>query len=724
MRLLRVRANVKHSQWSSGGAQDAEGLSSLLCRLHPNLVWIDNPTSAPLAWETQALQRSGFATSLVRLSGRDFGDQLWWTRHAVVGHRDIAGPNMSGLLMGFGLAECKEFPTLWLEDEKKVPLGLWATGVPSIGNIPPLREGGPMPAGKLQKRTVWDPRKPLPALHSRSRATDHLLLLDNAKKRARPLLPGEAYRLLGGRRKEATGDDEYDAEMALRSMPWLLARPMVATIAHIHFLHDSTGAENKRKAGVCPLNYKARVIEEIQGFLYRREQLPTTQLDPELGEQSFRVGAPRKKVGSVNQASPPRTRWPAISSSLSVQEQIAICDAFQKDHFEEAAARSDQLGRALVRILRYELAGNGLDADEQGYVWVHDLVEALQQEGDPWETLTPGEVMREADANSRLFARGPFLAARSRQRADLSSVTVFRAAARAAGVLKTTEGHEQRYSPPRQGAHQYTPTQVIPLANGTPLALPLQLRQKVAETMLSLFKGSQSASSSDDPCRMRRRIELDDVGLVHCQTLLLRLGRKVHMMNPADNVKWWRADLEIGIDIAARQAAVDDGIVFCFTSNGVWLADHIPPELLRGVRDRRDPLPEGNYGLVRPGELRRSPDINKITSSPELAEGQAEPEVPPDKEARSAKNRKSSTSQPSAGPQVPQGGQLLNHCCRNMGISQDEKDAETLGFAGDSHEPCAAHPSTLGRFVLPISKDDCLSEHGDWTHHHDASGHP
>ena len=250
------------------------------------------------------------------------------------------------------------FPALWLEDDKRVPDELWTEEGISFHRLPPLKEDGPAPIGKCRKRPIWDPRSPLPGLHVDSwqpSRQDSLLISDLSGTKVRPILPVEAYRLLGGK-----ADVEQGARRALASTPWSLAPRLVAFLAEAHRAlggEDSQGPDALRsRAGVCALVHEQKVLDEIECFLLTREALPRMDWDPELQEDSHAGMVPRPSnlPGELAETyqywENDRLPWEMLASLRHTESMLGLDHSGGVRPFTH---HDHQLSRLLIRLLRH-----------------------------------------------------------------------------------------------------------------------------------------------------------------------------------------------------------------------------------------------------------------------------------------------------------------------------------------------------------------------------------
>ena len=236
------------------------------------------------------------------LSGRSFEDQVWWRRWVLVA-RKISGKNQTPLLnLTHPIDEepvtmpLQRYDLHWKVQDSKAPPEAWLKGELKLDrSLPYLKSATPKPVGHLKapngsrQRLVWDPSRPLPALHHNcwNPLSDDSLVLLGANENGvgtRALLPQEAVRLLGGRTELLPKlPPEELASHLLFSTPPLLAAAAVAWLNQEEAEQTCTpltregpedrfdpGDAARCRSGVCNLPWEEHTKQALMSWLEQR----------------------------------------------------------------------------------------------------------------------------------------------------------------------------------------------------------------------------------------------------------------------------------------------------------------------------------------------------------------------------------------------------------------------------------------------------------------------
>ena len=268
-------------------------------RFEPQGLWADSVTShAPRAAQAY-LSSLGWETRAIAVSERSVQDQVWWKRWVL-----LARPPGQGSLPEVACPLLDEEPctpllhtyhTEWLLEDKKVPAACWSPAELRLDStMPYLGSAIPKPAGAVKggrrRIPVWDPRRPLPQLHLGSwepQNADCLLLVGTGPSgpAARALTPGEAFKLLGGR-KELLLPDAKQAEvleellfgtprgLALVAGKWASALKRQSAAVSGQREEDETCTRSvlgeHAKVGICALPWEEHAQAVLMAWLEER----------------------------------------------------------------------------------------------------------------------------------------------------------------------------------------------------------------------------------------------------------------------------------------------------------------------------------------------------------------------------------------------------------------------------------------------------------------------
>ena len=265
----------------------------------------------------------------------------------------------------------------WKVQDSKAPPEAWLKGELKLDrSLPYLKSATPKPVGHLKapngsrQRLVWDPSRPLPALHHNSwnPLSDDSLVLLGANENGvgtRALLPQEAVRLLGGRTELLPKlPPEELASHLLFSTPPLLAAAAVAWLKQEEAEQTCTpltregpedrfdpGDAARCRSGVCNLPWEEHTKQALMSWLEQRGYGSWRESEGRVGGS----GAPNPK-GKVK-----GKKGKGKGKGKSPRAQI--------DH-------------AVTRILRHEGAWEGPEQllSEEGWLPVNALLDLLAKE--------------------------------------------------------------------------------------------------------------------------------------------------------------------------------------------------------------------------------------------------------------------------------------------------------------------------------------------------------
>ena len=249
-----------------------EELGRGVLHARPQLVWIDVQREGDGKKVENTLKALGYETLLHQVSGRTLKDQVWWRRWVLLADLERTPPAPCQHAEEEPSTEIpKRFDEFWIQGDAEVEA---AEGVlhldpsmPFLGATKPKPCGTLKPLDKGERRLVWSPSRPLPALHRGSWDHGHPqnLLLQVQRKEgpvARPLQPSEAILLLEGRHHQG-GDDVERAAEALLAAPRKLAE--LAGQWAIGVLEENEGEEKDDRVGLCRLKWE----DETERVLYQ-----------------------------------------------------------------------------------------------------------------------------------------------------------------------------------------------------------------------------------------------------------------------------------------------------------------------------------------------------------------------------------------------------------------------------------------------------------------------
>ena len=496
-------------------------------------IWADSVSS--LGWRSAQtkLREHGWQTRVVLISGRTLQDQCWWKRWvllAVPQHKTI--PDLPCLTAEDEpeTAPLHTYPTEWLLEDQKVPVGLWVDGKLKLDtSIPYLRQATPKPRGTVYvegkvRRHVWDPRKPLPQLHHNSgnpQSRDSLLLLGSGPEgpAARCITPGEIFRLLGGR-AELLPPDVLAERLPLVS---ILATPRSLALTAGKWA-SSLGSTGPRTPAKTIQAQTQRHSVDSSNSEVRFEPGPLAE-----DEARFEPGQPStdRKVGICELPWETAARE-ALMSWLQERcwgdPKVGGKSKKQKRGGQRMDWR-EELSKGMARCLRHESGGNSCPISEDGWVRLTDLLGYLRKRLQWPEKYFTEKVIRDAveeNFKQRFVVREdggcPYVAA-------WSGHTI-------SGV----------YGPGARIAPENVPPVLI---HGT-------YRRHVKSIQETGLRGDR---------------------------------RMAHLVDPEQASGKWRSDLEVKIPVDTK-VAIQAGVEFYVTGNSVWLANGtIPPKALGDVSD-------------------------------------------------------------------------------------------------------------------------------------------
>ena len=328
----------------------ARGRADAVCRgvLHarPHLVWADSLKEGQLKEVTKRLRDLGYQVRTLQISGRTLRDQVWWRRWVAVACktgaplvpcRDASEEPATEVL--------KHYDHSWHDAECEEPA---ADGRPHLDpQMPFLGPSKPKPCGHVlrgaERKLVWSPSKPLPALHLGSWREDHPenLLLHVAGKHgpvARPLTVSEACRLLDGKHGGVALSEEETASQALAAAPKKLAE-----------LAGQWAKESLEGKTDSPLTGREEAEEETRLGLCRMQWEDETEkvLKQWLHENPLRFTTAVGRVGGGKRG---------------------------RRRDDEAHPQSFYASKALSRLLRHDGGRDDLPMTHEGWVKWEDLM--------------------------------------------------------------------------------------------------------------------------------------------------------------------------------------------------------------------------------------------------------------------------------------------------------------------------------------------------------------
>ena len=296
-------------------------------RARAKALWADCLTQEPLRQLARLLHEKGWKTCVQQCSGRTLEDQQWWRRWVLCGTEgdDTTGPLK--FLFGSALDEPATPAGVYNPRWLKTSAGGWRyKGLRLDSAMPYLGATTPKPAGVRttedgKRQLLWDPKRPLPALHSKSWITEGqvpqndslwLLLEGFEGTGARPLAAQEACGLLGlGLTGPLPGRDwDETARAGLKEPPLTLAEAATVWAAKV-LTTPGTSLQpvESVKAGVCTLAWDAHTRERFLGWVDQR------RADRAEGEPTQAVA--RSAPGS-GRGPPESTRGPTPASGSTL----------------------------------------------------------------------------------------------------------------------------------------------------------------------------------------------------------------------------------------------------------------------------------------------------------------------------------------------------------------------------------------------------------------------
>ncbi|CAE7617473.1 kptA [Symbiodinium sp. CCMP2592] len=268
--------------WSLGRGGSQVPLADVL-RFDPECIVVDSLQSTGLKSLRKGLG-DGWFSQLDLFSGRSFGDQVWWRRWALVAVRKDGSrkhpPKLSPDEEPVTLPLAR-YNLEWRAPDSKAPPETWKPGPLKLdSSLPYLRNATPKPSGRLGESLVWDPTKPLPALHDGSwdpSSPQPLLLLGSNPQGVgvRTLLPEEACSLLGGRRELLPRlDPQEAAKQLLEATPPSFAQGIGRWLRSLGSEDCfSPGPEEAlgHRAGVCSLPWEEHTRRALMAWMEERD---------------------------------------------------------------------------------------------------------------------------------------------------------------------------------------------------------------------------------------------------------------------------------------------------------------------------------------------------------------------------------------------------------------------------------------------------------------------
>ena len=291
-------------------------------RARAKALWTDCLTQEPLRQLARLLHEKGWKTCIQQCSGRTLEDQQWWRRWVLCGTEgdDTTGPLK--FLFGSALDEpaTRVYNPRWL----KTSAGGWHyKGLRLDSAMPYLGATTPKPAGVRttedgKRQLLWDPKRPLPALHSKSWVTEGQVPQNDSLwlwTGARPLSGQEVCGLLGlGLTGPLPGRDwDETARAGLKEPPLTLAEAATVWAAKVLTAPD-TGPQpvESVKAGVCTLSWDAHTRERFLGWVDQR------RADRAEGEPSKLRRVPRPALGGTPPKAPESGHQSVAARSVPV----------------------------------------------------------------------------------------------------------------------------------------------------------------------------------------------------------------------------------------------------------------------------------------------------------------------------------------------------------------------------------------------------------------------
>ena len=298
-------------------SESIQALCRGVTRARPAALWIDVRTEDAGKRVARALKDGGWKPRIFQVSGRTLRDQSWWRRWVVLGahteHVDLPCTEASQ-------EPCTPIPKFfseWFADpEQKETLQGTLQLDPTM---PFLGANSPKPCGSFishqegePRKLVWDPRRPLPGLHTGSWDPNHkdpLLLLSQGKEgpRVKVVTPQEVCFLLNG--KFGPKDNGEASKVASASL--IAAPPSLARLGLSWFAENSRPTESSirdqgdearfapgpaggERAGLCSLPWEEHTEEVLAKWLADQAKS---------GDNPMRVGGRKPRLSQDELAS-------------------------------------------------------------------------------------------------------------------------------------------------------------------------------------------------------------------------------------------------------------------------------------------------------------------------------------------------------------------------------------------------------------------------------------